>query len=310
MANAVADQNKKKTKTNTEVKLMDQIHNFIIVNSRYENMPIIKKNISIINRKFKKKGREDFKILVLFNGIDPKPDFPTGDDKIQFFLSQSNLGCAGGRNFLLDLVDKGLTVILDDDAKIDRYDIDLIENALADVDIIAGGSTLANSGKVESAAYPYTKYLPRNKNGLCARFTGVAAIFSPNVIDKCGVFANFYPYGYEDTEFSFRAIQRGLSIKYAPDLFSVVHYKGQGGVIARKRQYGNILWNNKLVFINSVMPFGFRTVSKMYWTLRMSNFPFLNLSLFRRHKRGKALKVERLKYRTCIKIFKLGTLPL
>ena len=207
-----------------------------------------------------------------YRGLKPHILFQNGIEKIidgQFmsYTIEDNLGCAGARQYIYELTKEYLKkddyiLFIDDDAEL-ISDITLDDN----YNVFAFKSVLGN-GKVERAAIPRTYFTHSNISGEVMRITGVAFIVKKHVFEKSGGFHNYYPYGYEDADWSLQIYRMNEKIYYNAKNI-VQHYKSdEEWVEVRKLEHEYAIVRNKYKYLKRNFTLVSRLLGFLYWTIR------------------------------------------
>jgi len=236
--------------------------------------------------------------------ISIKREFP----KIHFIKSPVNKGVAGGRNLGIQYVenrfDYDYLLIIDNDTVVEKDFIDLLVQKL-ESDQTAGiatpkiyrldeknvidevGGTLVNfftgstfrmaHGEVDKGQYDAYQIVPNTVP------SGCCCLIRRAVIKDCiGYDEFFYPYGFEDLDFSLRARNKGHSYRFVPD--SIIYHVGsKTSFSGYSLRYAKIKGKNLKYFMK-------RHCTKMQWICFNILLPILGLrTLFREIARGNPL---------------------
>lgn len=142
-----------------------------------------------------------------------------------------NLGVSGGRNELLKLARGDVIIEVDDDSVFaSELGVEKAVEALRlrnDVGIIAFKITNPATGKTDRIEYPFlNKGRDVNLAGEAAWFIGCGHAFRRETLRQVGLYHDFQPYGAEELDYAFRAIDGGWTIWYEPAV-EVIHRKSQ-----------------------------------------------------------------------------------
>ena len=157
------------------------------------------------------------------------------DSRVKCIRSDTTLGVAGGRNILIKKAEGDFLITLDDDAAFRNKDslnriIDLFDShpdvglfTLKIIDIIdekeVGIRTPFRRAAIKRN--PQIINLPQ----YASYFLGGAHAVRKEVFEKCGLYQENFLYGGEELDLSYRIIENGYKIFYAPDIV-VEHYPG------------------------------------------------------------------------------------
>ncbi len=161
-----------------------------------------------------------------------------------------NLGVSGGRNELLRLARGEIVIEIDDDAVFATKDgVPRAVKALKDrpdAGIIAFKITNPGTGGTDRIEYPFlNKRREVNRAGEAAWFIGCGHAFRRKALDEIGLYHDFFPYGAEELDYAFRAIDRRWSIWYEPTI-EVIHRKSQKHRIVDPVQWGTLSMKQRM----------------------------------------------------------------
>lgn len=259
-------------------------------------------------------------ILVLENGsrkdiIDCNSKFLKDYPFIKYFISEKNLGVAGGRNFLLKKTDTEFVVEIDDDIEFAN------RNALA-----SAVSFMQKNLSIGCGAFRITNYHTQNQNkkefpfknkrrstdkpGSCFWFIGAGHIFRGSSLKEVGLYKNFFPYGSEEQDLSIRLIDSGHDIFYIPSAH-ILHKASPVARIDNQYELGSLLLKNRLKFALYNFPLLFVFTAFLIRTpqyiLRFKSFKILPKAIHDLYKERDLIKSSRkvIKFRTILKLFNL-----
>lgn len=173
----------------------------------------------------------DFEIVILDDGSEQNIAALVGerfpDPRIRWLRSERRLGVAGGRNRLIEDAQGSILVSIDDDAILgDSSSIShIVEHfrSMPQVGVLAFKivTHLQNSTELwlpfsrrNLQKHPQFSDRPR----LVSYYIGTGHAIRREVFNRCGLYQDDLVYYGEDLELSYRVIQSGIPILYAPDL--------------------------------------------------------------------------------------------
>jgi len=169
---------------------------------------------------------------------------------VQYHILPENLGVSGGRNYLLKISRGDIIIEIDDDASFVHEDsiikvITYFDNNPS-VGIQAFKSINFYTNQVDRNEFPFRnkKYDPQNATE-CMWFIGVGHAFTRELIDKIGIYRDFFPWGSEEQDYALRALNANYKIVFRPDI-KVLHKKSPYGRIDNPIQHGSVAFNNMM----------------------------------------------------------------
>ncbi|MEM7347535.1 MAG: glycosyltransferase [Chloroflexota bacterium] len=228
----------------------------------------------------------DFEILILDDCSQKynlcklvETSFP--NTSIQCFRSETSLGVASGRNFLMSQATGDVFCILDDDAYFGDdqclANIALAFNSNSSIGILATKiiDHVPNSQEVIITA-PFTQWWIQRqpqlleKPQLVSYYIGTCHAIHRSVIDEFGGYQPDLMFGEEELDLSYRAIQAKLRILYWPDV-TVHHYPqpsvvGQSGSKHKTELYYHI--RNRFFLAYKYLPWRYIPVYLTIWLSR------------------------------------------
>lgn len=194
-------------------------------------------------------------------------EYPDGD--YYAFKSSTNLGCAGARNKLFEIIEKEVRdndylFFIDDDAVLRDFDKSILDK---NYEIIAGKSYLSDLS-IERPAIPRSFNLDVNKPGIVYRVTGVCFFIKKECFVGLNGFYNYFPYGYEESDLSLKAYRNNIKIYYEPNISVVHHKERQDWARVRMEEHQYQIVSNKMLYLNRNFDFFGRILGKIYWTVR------------------------------------------
>jgi len=241
--------------------------------------------------------------------INIKREFP----KIHFIKSPVNKGVAGGRNLGIQYAERcfdyDYILIIDNDTVVERDFLYLLVQELESdhtagiatpkiykldeknvIDEVGGtlvnfftGSTLRMAhGEIDKGQYDIYQNIPNTvPSGCCC------LIRRKVIIDCIGYEEFFYPYGFEDLDFSLRAKIKGYSFCFVPES-TIYHLGSKTSFSGYSLRYAEIKGRNLKFFMK-------RHCTKKQWICFNILLPILGLkTLFREIAKGNPLSVFKL----------------
>lgn len=207
------------------------------------------------------------------------------DSRVKCIRSDTTLGVAGGRNILIKKAKGDFLITLDDDAAFRNKDslnriIDLFDSH-PDVGLFALKIVNIIDGKQAGVRVPFRGAIIKrnpeiiNSPQYVSYFLGGGHAIRKSVFDKCGLYQQDFLFGGEELDLSYRIIESGYKLFYAPDI-AVEHYpessKGLTKVAGQRYSYffmRNKIWTNYkylpwfAFFVNTVIWCTIRFVSSL-----------------------------------------------
>jgi glycosyltransferase involved in cell wall biosynthesis len=197
-----------------------------------------------------------------------------GDAPIALFRSETSLGVAGGRNFLMSKARGTYLCILDDDAVFIGADnlVCIVDTFIAqpEVAIIAGKIFDHKEGKTRILA-PFPKQYKRPESelmqraGLVSYFQGGLHAIRKEMIDRIGGYSSYLYFGEEELDLSYRVLDDGHKILFQPTLVAD-HYPAPP-VIATTRVNNELSFHvsNRLIIAYQYLPLRFCCIYLSIW---------------------------------------------
>lgn len=155
-----------------------------------------------------------------------------------------NLGVSGGRNAVLERCRGDIIIEVDDDAIVP--DSAAFSRVVATfqqhpkVGIVAFKITNFHTRKTDRIEYPFLqKSRDVDLPGEAAWFIGCGHAFRREIIEEVGLYHDFAPYGAEELDYAFRALDHGWTILYEPTI-EVLHKKSLKHRIVDPVQWGTM----------------------------------------------------------------------
>lgn len=161
------------------------------------------------------------RVLLIGNGADPGP---VGDG-IEIVRTAENLGCPGGRNVGLDLLqrdgDVDVVVELDDDGLLVDDDVFAAVRDLYEADRrlgIVAFRIADENGDTQRRHVPRLRTDDPMRGGEVTAFLGGAHAFALPMLDQTGTWPAAFFFGHEESDLAWRALDAGWRIVYDPAL--------------------------------------------------------------------------------------------
>ncbi len=167
-------------------------------------------------------------------------EFPETNTELHCFRSESSLGVAGGRNFLMQQASGDIYCIIDDDARF--ADNNCITNLVSTFNKQPGVGIIATKivdyvGQETTFAVPFSQRWRKKQPALIntsqqvSYYVGTCHAINHRVIEQCGNYQPNLMFGEEELDLSYRAIEAGWKILYLPEV--VVHHHPQSSVVGQ-----------------------------------------------------------------------------
>lgn len=172
----------------------------------------------------------------------------------KWYFTKVNLGVSGGRNYLLKKAKSDIIIELDDDISIENKNLfnnilEAFQEEDENVGILAFHIKNFHSRKRLRHEFPFLNKTKQLKKSMeTGWFIGAGHAFKKTLVDKIGLYNNFYPYGHEEMDFSARAINSGFKIKFRSDL-EIFHKISPKGRFVFDVELGSLLLFNRLKFV-------------------------------------------------------------
>ena len=177
-------------------------------------------------------GHPSFEVVILDDASDSgdtaaalATEFP--DSRIRHFRSETSLGVAGGRNFLMENSRGDIVISIDDDAIFTKStDLEEVSRAFRDrpeVGIVAFRITNVINGE-RSPLVPFHRVtVQRNPEvvvtpAMVSTFRGGGHAIRKELINRLGAYRRDMMFGEEEMDLAYRAIQHGYRIAYEPSI--------------------------------------------------------------------------------------------
>lgn len=198
--------------------------------------------------------------------IASHPDLP-----FRYHLAPDNLGVSRGRNYAVRLSRSPILVFLDDDALIRN------DNALSAITAIFDEQTTIgiaafkvyyySTGEMQVNAFPHKRFAERKDwpHFDTAYFSGCAHAIRRSVFDEAGYYPENFFYGMEEYDLSYRALDKGYTIRY-DDRVQIWHKESpEGRLPPREKLRG--MWVNKSTVAWKYLPDRYFISTAFLWSL-------------------------------------------
>lgn len=189
---------------------------------------------------------------------------------IKYFKLDKNHGVAGGRNIGIKKASGDILVFIDDDAEIEP--IDAIERIRKKfeydqlVGILAFRIVNYYSKTIQREEFPHVdKSINPNLEFETTYFIGAGHAIRKNVFENCGFYPEYYFYGMEELDLSFRVLDKGYKIVYFPKV-KIIHKKSPKGRLLNKEVWSYI-FRNRIIISYRYLPLLNFIVSTIIWFL-------------------------------------------
>jgi GT2 family glycosyltransferase len=198
------------------------------------------------------------------------------DRRVQCFRAKSQLGVAGGRNFLAQRAQGEILVFLDDDAYFDNERcLERIVHHFSENPCLGAIAfkIIVYKEQHTDLQIPFSRYARRKwpelseKARLCSYYIGAGHALRREVFERWGMYqANSMFYG-EELDLAYRMIQQGFCLLYAPDI--VVHHKPEASVLESKQTKGKgefyFTVRNRIQLAYKYLPFPYLPIHLLVW---------------------------------------------
>ena len=190
---------------------------------------------------------------------------------IRYQLAPENLGVSRGRNYAVRLSHSPILVFLDDDALIRNDDalpaIAAIFDEQPAVGIAAFKVYYYSTGEMQVNAFPHKRFAERKDwpHFDAAYFSGCAHAIRRTVFDEAGYYPEDFFYGMEEYDLSYRALDKGYTIRY-DDRVRIWHKESpEGRLPPREKLRG--MWVNKSKVAWKYLPGRYFLSTAFLWSM-------------------------------------------
>jgi GT2 family glycosyltransferase len=233
----------------------------------------------------------DFEIIIVDNAsVDETPTvvgqiINSTSANIVYHKSDYNLGVSLGRNMAISLATGDIMITIDDDAVFASPDATRLVAEFfqrnPDVGILAFKITDYSTRQIIRNQFP-TRNKKRDPDvGFeTTWFIGAGHAVRREVYEMVGAYRDYTPYGSEELDLSYKALDKGFRILYFPQV-EILHKMSLTGRITDKTTFNAILLKNriKVAFLN--LPAPYFITHTIIWSLAyLSFFSKFNLKIF------------------------------
>lgn len=207
--------------------------------SRLEGLDRFVEEVIIVNNK----SSVSYRVLEEFIAAHPQTPF-------RYFVTEENLGVSRGRNYAIQQSRAPILVFLDDDALFRNNDALPAIVAIFEDNPSAGIAAFRiyyhSTGEMQVNAFPHKRFSERKNwhHFDTYYFSGAAHAIRREVFDEVGYYPENFFYGMEEYDLSFRALDKGYTIRY-DDRVQIWHKESPTGRLT-PRQKRKGMWLNKV----------------------------------------------------------------
>ncbi len=167
----------------------------------------------------------------------------------RYVVAPENLGVSRGRNYAVRLGRAPILVFLDDDALVRNDDalpaIAAIFEENPATGIVAFKVYYYSTGELQVNAFPHKRFAERKDwpNFDTAYFAGCAHAIRRSVFERAGYYPADFFYGMEEYDLSYRALDKGYTIRY-DDRVLIWHKESAAGRLPPREKLRG-MWVNK-----------------------------------------------------------------
>jgi len=198
--------------------------------------------------------------------IAEHPEIP-----FRYVVAPENLGVSRGRNYAVHLSRAPILVFLDDDALVRNDDalpsIAAIFEENPAIGIAAFKIFYSSTGELQVNAFPH-KQFDRRKDWShfdTAYFSGAAHAIRRSVFETAGYYPEDFFYGMEEYDLSYRALDKGYTIRY-DDRVLIWHKESPGGRLPPREKLRG-MWVNKSNVAWKYLPGRYFISTAFLWSL-------------------------------------------
>ena len=198
--------------------------------------------------------------------IAEHPEIP-----FRYVVAPENLGVSRGRNYAVRLSRSPILVFLDDDAVVRNNDalpaIAAIFEENPGVGIAAFKIYYYSTGELQVNAFPHKRFAERKDwaHFDTAYFSGAAHAIRRSVFEEAGYYPENFFYGMEEYDLSYRALDKGYTIRY-DDRVLIWHKESPGGRLPPREKLRG-MWVNKSKVAWKYLPGRYFISTAFLWSL-------------------------------------------
>jgi GT2 family glycosyltransferase len=189
----------------------------------------------------------------------------------RYVVATENLGVSRGRNYAVRLSRSPILVFLDDDALVRNDDAlpaiaAIFEENLA-IGIAAFKIYYSSTGELQVNAFPHKRFsaLKDRAHFDTAYFSGAAHAIRRSVFEDAGYYPDNFFYGMEEYDLSYRAIDKGYTIRY-DDRVLIWHKESPFGRLPPRAKLRG-MWVNKSKVAWKYLPGRYFISTAFLWSL-------------------------------------------
>ena len=189
----------------------------------------------------------------------------------RYIVAPENLGVSRGRNYAIRLSRSPILVFLDDDALVRNNNALPAISAIFDEDPAIGIAAFKiyyySSGELQVNAFPHKRFAERKdrRHFDTAYFSGAAHAIRRSVFGEAGFYPENFFYGMEEYDLSYRAIEKGFTIRY-DDRVEIWHKESPGGRLPPREKLRG-MWVNKSKVAWKYLPARYFISTALLWSL-------------------------------------------
>lgn len=195
--------------------------------------------------------------------------------KVNYILSNENLGVSRGRNKLMAMAKGELLLVLDDDILFHTPNSLPVIATVFEKDYFKKANTGVITFRViyhetkeqQQTALPHKQFeeYRYKERFLTSYFTGCSHVLKKEVLGQTGLYPEDFFYGMEEYDLSYRIIRAGYSLGYDNSV-TFEHKESPGG---RQPNYQKLAsqWVNKSKVARRYLPFKYYLSTMMAWSM-------------------------------------------
>lgn len=198
------------------------------------------------------------------------------DSRVRCIRSNSTLGVAAGRNRLTNEAKGEYLIVLDDDARFRHTNS--IESVIScfnnhhDVGLLAFKIIDIIDNKEKRVRIPFPRDVIRKNPRILntarhvSYYIGAGHSIRKEVFEKCGLYPENFFFGIEESDLSYRILDKGYKIFYAPNVI-VDHFPGPTEILAKLSgpDYSYFIIRNRIWVNYKYLPWFPSIVNSMFW---------------------------------------------